>query len=85
VQKILMSTGVWEKYEADRSKPAVTKLNRKGYKTGKVAVGVKAEKPVKAAAEAPAAAAAASDGADEAPAEETTEAPVAPSEELAAE
>ncbi len=88
VQKILMSTGVWEKYEADRSKPAVTKLNRKGYKTGKVAVGVKAEKPAKAAAEAPAAApaaAAASDGADEAPAEETAEAPVAPSEELAAE
>lgn len=89
VQKLLMSTGVWEKYEADRSKPAVTKLNRKGYKTGKVAVGVKAEKPAKAAAEAPAAApaeAAASDGADEAPVDETSEALAeAPSEELAAE
>jgi len=99
VQKLLMSTGVWEKYEADRSKPAVTKLNRKGYKTGKVAVGVKAEKPAKASsdgpAEAPAAAApaavSASDGADEAPAEAIeAEAPAeapseAPSEELAAE
>ena len=28
VQKLLMSTGVWERYEADRSKPADTKLNR---------------------------------------------------------
>ena len=54
VQKILMSTGVWEKYEADRSKPADTKLNRKGYKTGKVAPGVKAEKPVKAGSDGPA-------------------------------
>jgi small subunit ribosomal protein S16 len=77
VQKLLMSTGVWERYEADRSKPAVTKLNRKGYKTGKVAVGVKAEKPVKAATEAPAAAPA------EAPAEEIADAE-APPEELAA-
>jgi len=85
VQKILMSTGVWEKYEADRSKPADTKLNRKGYKTGKVAPGVKAEKPVKAeapAAEAPAPAAA--PAAEDAPAED---APVedAPVEEAAAE
>lgn len=67
VQKLLISTGVWERYEADRAKPAVTKLNRKGYKTGKVAPGVKAEKPAKATDAAPA-----SDGADEAPAEETT-------------
>jgi small subunit ribosomal protein S16 len=68
VQKILMSTGVWEKYEADRSKPADTKLNRKGYKTGKVAAGVKAEKPVEAAAEAPAPAAA--PAAEDAPVED---------------
>jgi len=70
VQKLLISTGVWEKYEADRSKPAVTKLNRKGYKTGKVTPGVKAEKPAKASADAPAEAAPVSDGADEAPAED---------------
>jgi small subunit ribosomal protein S16 len=82
VQKILISTGVWEKYEADRSKPAVTKLNRKGYQTGKVAPGVKAEKPVKAAAEAPAAAATVP--AEEAPAEDAP-AEDAPVEETAAE
>jgi small subunit ribosomal protein S16 len=82
VQKILMSTGVWEKYEADRSKPADTKLNRKGYKTGKVAPGVKAEKPVKAEAEAPAAAAAPADApAEDAPVEEA--AVEAPAEEAA--
>lgn len=69
VQKLLISSGVWEKYEADRSKPAVTKLNRKGYKTGKVAPGVKAEKPAKASADGPAEGAPVSDGADEAPAE----------------
>ena len=87
VQKLLISTGVWERYEADRSKPAVTKLNRKGYKTGKVTPGVKAEKPAKTAAEAPATVATAataedpaSDGADEAPAGDAIE-----TEEAAAE
>ena len=77
VQKLLMSTGVWERYEADRSKPADTKLNRKGYKTGKVAPGVKAEKPVKAGAggpaEAPAPAAAAPEAEAPAADAETTE------------
>lgn len=82
VQKLLMSAGVWEKYEADRSKPAVTKLNRKGYKTGKVAPGVKAEKPVKAAAESAPESAPESDGADEAPAEAPEE---VAAEEVAAE
>ena len=41
VEKLLQSTGVWEQYESERSKPAVTKLSRRGYKTGKVAPGVK--------------------------------------------
>ena len=81
VQKILMSTGVWEKYEADRSKPADTKLNRKGYKTGKVAPGVKAEKPVKASSDAPAEAPAA----EAAPAEADAPAEDAPVEEAAVE
>jgi len=57
VQKLLTQTGVWEQYQSERSKPAVTKLSRRRYLTGKVAVGVKAEKPVKAEAAAPAPAA----------------------------
>ncbi|MFI5045689.1 MAG: 30S ribosomal protein S16 [Acidimicrobiia bacterium] len=54
VQKLLTQTGVWAQYESERSKPAVTKLSRRGYLTGKVAPAVKAEKPTKA--ESPAAA-----------------------------
>ena len=37
VQKLLTATGVWAQYEAERRKPAVTKLSRRGYMTGKVA------------------------------------------------
>src|SRR5262245_53299378 len=76
VQKLLTETGVWAQYEAGRSKPAVTKLSRRGYVVGKVAPGVKAEKPAKAAAEAPAEAEAEAPAAeapaasDEAPAED---------------
>jgi small subunit ribosomal protein S16 len=55
VQKLLTQTGVWAQYESERSKPAVTQLSRRGYVTGKVAPGVKQEKPAKAAADAPAA------------------------------
>ena len=62
VQKLLATTGVWAQYEAERSKPAVTKLSRRGYMTGKVAPGVKAPKEAPApAAEAPAAEAPAAD------------------------
>jgi len=71
VQKLLTQTGVWAQYESERSKPAVTKLSRRGYVTGKVAPSVKAEKPAKAEApEAPVAAAPADEpaAADEAPA-----------------
>jgi len=86
VQKLLTEQGVWAQYEAERSKPAVTKLSRRGYVTGKVQPG---EKKAKAAPpeEAPAAEAPAA----EAPAEEPAaadEAPVAedaPAEEAAAE
>jgi small subunit ribosomal protein S16 len=71
VQKLLTATGVWEKYESERTKPAVTKLNRRGYKTGKVEPPKKQEKPVKAAAEAPVAEAPAVEApAEDAPAEE---------------
>ena len=44
VQKLLTATGVWAQYEAERKQPAVTKLSRRGYVTGKVAPGVKAPK-----------------------------------------
>ena len=68
VQKLLAQTGVWAQYESERSKPAVTKLSRRGYLSGKVAPGVKAEKPAKAAADAPAAEAPAPAAAEAAPA-----------------
>jgi len=79
VQKLLTEQGVWAQYESERSKPAVTKLSRRGYMSGKVAPGEKqakaapeAEAPAPPAAEAPAAtddAAPAPDApADEAPA-----------------
>jgi len=77
VQKLLTATGVWAQYEAERSKPAVTKLSRRGYLTGKVQPGVKQPKaapaPEPAAAAAPAAEDAAADDAPvaEAPAEES--------------
>ena len=44
VQKLLAATGVWAQYEAERGKPAVTKLSRRGYLTGKVAPSVKQTK-----------------------------------------
>jgi small subunit ribosomal protein S16 len=72
VQKLLTQTGVWAQYESERSKPAVTQLSRRGYVTGKVAPGVKQEKPAKAAADAPAADAPATETpAADAPATET--------------
>jgi len=79
VQKLLTETGVWAQYEAGRSKPAVTKLSRRGYVVGKVAPGVKAEKPAKAAAEAPAAEAPAAS--EDAPAEDARAADEAPVED----
>jgi small subunit ribosomal protein S16 len=35
VQKLLTAQGVWAQYEAERSKPADTKLSRRGYATGR--------------------------------------------------
>ena len=77
VQKLLTEQGVWAQYESERSKPAVTKLSRRGYVTGKVAPSVKKAKPEPEAkpeeaapsAEAPAEAPAAE--VEDAPAEET--------------
>jgi small subunit ribosomal protein S16 len=35
VQKLLTTTGVWATFEGEKSKPIVTKLNRRGYATGR--------------------------------------------------
>jgi small subunit ribosomal protein S16 len=56
VQKLLAATGVWAQYEAERSRPADTKLARRGYVTGKVAPGVKTPKAPRTPAETPTAA-----------------------------
>jgi small subunit ribosomal protein S16 len=85
VQKLLAATGVWAQYEEERGKPAVTKLSRRGYLTGKVAPGVKTaeDEPKAEAAPAPAAAAPAAP----APVEEAAPAAeeAAPAPEAAAE
>jgi small subunit ribosomal protein S16 len=44
VQKLLAITGVWEQYQAERSAPAVTKLSRRAYVTGRAPAGVKTPK-----------------------------------------
>ena len=80
VQKLLTAQGVWAQYEAERAKPADTKLSRRGYATWRL------KPPVKPAPEAPAPAAEVSESAaDEAPAEapadDTAPADEAPVEE----
>jgi len=87
VQKLLTAQGVWAQYEAERGKPAVTKLSRRGYNTAKVEPPEKKVKEAKApaaqapAAETPAAAEVPAEAApvDEAPAAEApaAEAPAA--------
>jgi small subunit ribosomal protein S16 len=69
VQKLLTAQGVWAQYEAERGKPADTKLSRRGYATGRVKPAEKkakeapAPEPAAAETEAPEA---------EAPAEESS-------------
>jgi len=82
VQKLLTEQGVWAQYEGERSKPAVTKLSRRGYVTGKVEPGTKKQKSAPAEETAPAAPAA---EADEAPAAEDVPAEETPAEETPAE
>lgn len=82
VQKLLTEQGVWAQYESERSKPAVTKLSRRGYVTGKVKPGEK--QPKSAPAPEPAAAVAVAEAAEaEAPTAEDA-APEAPAAEDAA-
>jgi small subunit ribosomal protein S16 len=64
VQKLLTVTGVWGTYQGEKSRPMVTKLNRRAYVTGRGPA-----KPVKAAPTEPEAPAAASPP-DNAPAAE---------------
>ena len=83
VQKLLTEQGVWAQYESERSKPAVTKLSRRGYVTGKVAPGTKTPKTAPAEEKAPEAPAAAEAPAAEAPTAEAQDAPAddAPAED----
>ncbi len=76
VQKLLTISGVWATFEAEKSGPIVTKLNRRAYSTGRgfTAKTKKRAQPEAApAAEAPADAPAAENApADDAPAAEET-------------
>jgi small subunit ribosomal protein S16 len=53
VQKLLTTMGIWSTFESEKGHPIVTKLNRRGFSTGKVAAPAKAA-PAKAAPEKPA-------------------------------
>jgi small subunit ribosomal protein S16 len=81
VQKLLAIDGVWATFEAEKGGTIVTKLNRRGYRTGK---DVPKKKSKKAADEEPAAEAPAAD-AQEAPAEDSAPAAAAEAEAPAAE
>ena len=48
VQKLLTTMGIWSTFESEKGHPIVTKLNRRGFKTGKVAAPTKAAAPAKA-------------------------------------
>jgi small subunit ribosomal protein S16 len=54
VQKLLTAQGVWAQYEAERSKPADTKLSRRGYNTGRTKQAQVAPEPAAQAAATPA-------------------------------
>jgi small subunit ribosomal protein S16 len=62
VQKLLTTTGVWATFEGEKSKPIVTKLNRRGYATGNVTT-TKGKKKPEPEAPAPAEQAPAAEGA----------------------
>jgi len=75
VQKLLTTTGVWATFEGEKSKPIVTKLNRRGYVTGKH-TEKKAKKKEQPAAAAPSGYADAPAGSDaEEPAAAESDAP----------
>jgi small subunit ribosomal protein S16 len=51
VQKLLTTMGIWSTFESEKGHPIVTKLNRRGFSTGKVTAPTKAPAPAKAAPE----------------------------------
>ena len=87
VQKLLTAQGVWAQYEAERTKPADTKLSRRGYATGRLKAPAKPAPEAPAPAPAPAAEAeaeASAPAADEAPADEAPAADEASADEAPA-
>jgi small subunit ribosomal protein S16 len=85
VQKLLTAEGVWAQYEAERTKPADTKLSRRGYATGRLKAPAKPAPEAPAPAPAPVAEAEASaPAADEAPADEAPAADEASADEAPA-
>lgn len=73
VQKLLTTMGIWSTFESEKGHRIVTKLNRRGFATGKVTPPTKAAKPAPAEPAAPAPAPAPAEAA--APAAEATPAP----------
>ena len=55
VQKLLTISGVWATFEAEKGGPIVTKLNRRGFSTGRGVTTKTKKKPTPEAAPAPAA------------------------------
>ena len=85
VQKLLTAEGVWAQYEAERTKPADTKLSRRGYATGRLKAPAKPAPEAPAPAPAPVAEVEASaPAADEAPADEAPAADEASADEAPA-
>ena len=72
VQKLLTVTGVWATFEGEKSGPIDTKLNRRGFSTGRGVTTKTKKRPTEEKPEAPAAddAPAAEPKTDDAPAEE---------------
>ena len=84
VQKLLTISGVWATFEAEKAGPVDTKLNRRGYLTGRGPTPTKGKKHPEPVAAAPAAAAAAAAAAPAAAAPAEA-APAAAAEEAPAE
>jgi small subunit ribosomal protein S16 len=81
VQKLLTISGVWATFEAEKDGPIVTKLNRRGFSTGRGVTTKTKKKPTPEAAPAPAAPAAGAPAAEEARVEEEAPVKETPAEE----
>jgi small subunit ribosomal protein S16 len=83
VQKLLTVTGVWATFEGEKSGPIDTKLNRRGFSTGRGVTTKTKKKPVEEKPEAPAADAAPAETETSAAEEAPAEAPAAASDDAA--